>query len=613
MDVEQTAATEPEVPAPGQLADCDLIMKGGITSGVVYPRAATHLAQKYRFRNLGGASAGAIAAAFVAAAEFGRASGGFARLDEIPTELGSRLATIFQPSAATAPMHRVLLAFIAKNATKRSKVAAVWSAVRALAGWGALVAFGAVALVGAGLALLWQLLDRGPFDWWAAALNFLLWLPVAVLAGVAVGGWLAVKEAMRRVEANGFGLCDGHSTPGPVPLTDWMHTQLQDLAGLPAGSPPLTFGQLWGAKAVADYVKYVGDGSELGLKPFRRGILRRQRVIDLVVMTTNLTQRRPHRFPFESRRFYWCRSCLSRYFDDAVLNHLACFDGAGDDPPASRAVEVAGRLRTITMTCPLHPSTVVRPLPSPADVPVLVGARLSLSFPGLISAVPLQFIDYARKPEHVAMVIAWLSDGGIASNFPMHLFDSPFPGRPTFGFDLQPMTVEHGSEPVIIPQRRGGGPSHGLSGLLGFAKAILETMQNWSDSTQLGMNTFSDRVPEIRLSKDQGGINLTMPPTVVTEIADRGAAAAALLDPFDLPSHQQDRAEMSLRLLDELLSGMNDSLAGGFSTTIDGLNPLRRNAVGELFTVVGGWADKHPLSSGNSPRLQADLRISPSQ
>ena len=70
---------------------------------------------------------------------------------------------------------------------------------------------------------------------------------------------------------------------------------------------------------------------------------------------------------------------------------------------------------------------------------------------------------------------------------------------------------------------------------------------------------------------------------------------------------------MSLRLLDELLSGMNDSLVGGFSATIDGLNPLRRNAVGELFTVVGGWADKHPLSSGNSPRLQADLRISPRQ
>ena len=282
MDVDQVAVTEPEAPTPAQLPDCDLIMKGGITSGVVYPRAASHLAKRYRFRNLGGASAGAIAAAFVAAAEFGRESGGFTKLEQIPTEVGERLGTIFQPSTATAPMHQVLLAFVAPGATTVSKMAAVWSAVRALAGWGVLVAFGAVALAGAGLAVLWQLLDRGPFDWWSAALNFLLWLPVAVLAGVAVGGWLAVKEAMRRVEANGFGLCDGHSTKGPVPLTDWMHTQLQDLAGLPAGSPPLTFGQLWGPEAVADYVKYIGEGSELDLKPFRRGILRRQRVIDLV-------------------------------------------------------------------------------------------------------------------------------------------------------------------------------------------------------------------------------------------------------------------------------------------------------------------------------------------
>ena len=70
---------------------------------------------------------------------------------------------------------------------------------------------------------------------------------------------------------------------------------------------------------------------------------------------------------------------------------------------------------------------------------------------------------------------------------------------------------------------------------------------------------------------------------------------------------------MSLRLLDQLLSEINESLAEGFSTSIDGLNPLRKKAVSGLFTVVGGWGDQHPLSSGDSPRLQADLRISPRQ
>lgn len=50
----------------------DLTMQGGTTSGVVYPLAVCELAGEFRFRNVGGASAGAIAAAFTAAAELGR-------------------------------------------------------------------------------------------------------------------------------------------------------------------------------------------------------------------------------------------------------------------------------------------------------------------------------------------------------------------------------------------------------------------------------------------------------------------------------------------------------------------------------------------------------------
>ena len=50
----------------------DLTMQGGTTSGVVYPLAVCELATSFRFRNVGGASAGAIAAAITAAAELGR-------------------------------------------------------------------------------------------------------------------------------------------------------------------------------------------------------------------------------------------------------------------------------------------------------------------------------------------------------------------------------------------------------------------------------------------------------------------------------------------------------------------------------------------------------------
>jgi hypothetical protein len=77
---------------PGKPKYCDMVMKGGITSGVVYPTAICELAGQYQFRNIGGASAGAIAAAAAAAAEFGRQNGvsdSFAQLGKLPSEFGS--------------------------------------------------------------------------------------------------------------------------------------------------------------------------------------------------------------------------------------------------------------------------------------------------------------------------------------------------------------------------------------------------------------------------------------------------------------------------------------------------------------------------------------------
>ena len=70
---------------------CDLVMKGGVTSGIVYPKAIHRLAQHYRFKNIGGSSAGAIAAAVTAAAEYQRRrsgrSDGFELLRQLPETL----------------------------------------------------------------------------------------------------------------------------------------------------------------------------------------------------------------------------------------------------------------------------------------------------------------------------------------------------------------------------------------------------------------------------------------------------------------------------------------------------------------------------------------------
>ncbi len=68
-------------------------MKGGITSGVVYPSAVVELAKTHRFRSIGGTSAGVIAAAATAAAEYGRreGTGGFEELESLPTWLAQRI------------------------------------------------------------------------------------------------------------------------------------------------------------------------------------------------------------------------------------------------------------------------------------------------------------------------------------------------------------------------------------------------------------------------------------------------------------------------------------------------------------------------------------------
>ena len=92
--------------------ECDLVMKGGITSGVIYPRLVSRLSEVYTFRCIGGTSAGAIAAAAAAAAQLGVLAGtnrqAFEMLDKLPDVLGapvggtggSKLFSLFQPQPA---------------------------------------------------------------------------------------------------------------------------------------------------------------------------------------------------------------------------------------------------------------------------------------------------------------------------------------------------------------------------------------------------------------------------------------------------------------------------------------------------------------------------------
>jgi hypothetical protein len=179
-----------------ELPQCDVVMKGGITSGVVYPRLIARLARDYRFRSIGGTSAGAIAAAACAAAELGRQSGrvpdAFERLQKLPTELGhvaegnrhSRLSRLFRPAEHLRAHHAVLL----RALNQRSMVQTLRSGLGALLPrfW-PLLALGLLLTALATTALVAHLLP-GPHTHagLAAAALVLLWS-----LGVCIAGFIA--------------------------------------------------------------------------------------------------------------------------------------------------------------------------------------------------------------------------------------------------------------------------------------------------------------------------------------------------------------------------------------------------------------------------------------
>jgi predicted acylesterase/phospholipase RssA len=598
--------------------ECDIIMKGGITSGIVYPLAAVHLSKTHRFRRVGGASAGAIAAAFVAAAEKGRAAGGFERIAELPEELGAELHFLFQPSASTKPGYEMLMALVEPTRSPLAKLArGIWIPLRSR--WKLAVAvFGTAMVPGFALALGLDGRSGGPIDWGNVVQMAALWAPLAAVASVAAALIRTAQTTVSALAANGFGLCDGHTTAfaGHQPLTDWMTSKLDQVAGIADGAGPLTFGDLWGPTGIATFDGAVPVGaSVLELKPREQRELRAERDIDLEVMTTNLSLCRPYRFPFESRIFFFCSDCFARYFPAGVVKQMMSHSDAVPDKPWQWTDDAgSAHQKTISMLCPLHPGTRTRHFPRPADVPVVVAARLSLSFPALISAVPMCYVDYSRSPEYVELVTVWFSDGGIASNFPMHLFDSIWPIRPTFGIDLQPLDVEHGEQLTYLPTR-GEARSHPIASMLSFGHSILNTMQNWVDTTQLTLPAYRKRVAEIRLAPQEGGMNLRMPAKVITTIAGRGGEAAALFDDFSLAEHQRSRFETSMAMIDDLLAGLNASTAAGFEAVVTDSSPGERVAAArQLLAQATQWENTdHPATHGNLPHPNPELRLVPRQ
>ncbi|MDZ4286372.1 MAG: patatin-like phospholipase family protein, partial [Prosthecobacter sp.] len=278
---------------------CDMVMKGGITSGVVYPLAIHRLSEEFIFKNIGGTSAGAIAAAAAAVAEAtrGTPSGGFEKLKDLPAFLqgaapdiaGSNLLAFFQPQPRCRRLFRLGTVALGERETLWQTLKIATGVVRLywlpfLLGVLPAALFLAAACCGA---------DGG--FWWACLAAAAVLGLIGAVAAIAV---TLSREISGPLPENFYGLCSGmtddfRDVSGGVPakrgkpLTYWLHEYLNSYLGRGPTDVPVTFGDLWGPEP-----QLQPDG-EPGTEP-------EEKKVNLEMMTTCLTYGRPYRLPFRN-------------------------------------------------------------------------------------------------------------------------------------------------------------------------------------------------------------------------------------------------------------------------------------------------------------------------
>jgi hypothetical protein len=453
---------------------CDLVMKGGITSGVAYGGVLIALGREFRLAGIGGTSAGAIGAAIAAAAEYRRQSGGPSSFAELLQRPAYELATpgfmtsLVQAEPAARPALRAGLALLRQ---RRAPWRRGLSALRILV-WSRWWAALAPALAGGGATFAVVRADAPVAI--EVSLLVLLWLFVLGLA-VAIPVALVARATRRLLEdaEYGFGMCTGMPPKGSKrpAITSWLHDTIQQVAGRPLDAP-LTFADLAAHE------------------------------IELAMVTTDLGAARAVRLPLRREQRYWfdLRE-LGKLFPPAVLAHLKAVSEPGPDG--------------------------LRELPH-AELPVVVAVRMSLSVPVLFSSVPLHPEPGRRS---------WFTDGGVTSNFPISLFDAWLPSRPTFGIDMRPFPLRGGTpdrraaERVFLPAAEGPVPPRwdDVTGVATLVQQVVDAVQNWRDSAQAELDGFRDRVCVLRLGEGEGGLHLDMDAMTLRQLVNDGREAGRRL------------------------------------------------------------------------------------
>jgi len=492
---------------------CDLVMKGGITSGIIYPHAVCQLAITKRLNRVGGTSAGAIAAGAAAAAELGRDAGrtdtGYARLAALPAALAeitagghTRLYHLFQPQRSTTALYRLLAVMIGRGGRWNKAIRALLAAVRLIVAVPGLIGIGFPAAVLAGA--IWQGAAWGIL---AAVLLLIVGVGLAVI-------WSLIQRVARDLPKNHFGLCSGLQHPGSrqPALTEWLVEEFDRIAAKDATTGPLTYGDLTAHD------------------------------IELAMFTTDLSAGTQNQVPFRTRTWAFDPTEFRELFPERIVDWMI------DHPPAPRDDADARVFDAFA-------ANGLCPLPLADDLPIIIGVRMSLSFPVLLSTVPLHAFDYSQKPPTI--VRHRFSDGGITSNFPIHFFDTAIPNHPTFGINLVATDRLHvdQAQNVWMPDSNSEGilaRSQPVETIGGFVGALRNSVQNWADSMQTRVPGYRDRIVAVQHTKTEGGMNLDMEKDVVLGLAKRGQYAGSRAGSFDFINHRWVRLRSFLQTLEEI-------------------------------------------------------------
>jgi hypothetical protein len=131
-----------------------------------------------------------------------------------------------------------------------------------------------------------------------------------------------------------------------------------------------------------------------------------------------------------------------------------------------------------------------------------------------------------------------------------------------------------------------------------FFGQILNAARNWRDNMQAELPGYRDRICQIRLTGEQGGLNLNMPAGVVKALVERGSAAGEKVtspDSFDWNKHRITRFRTMMQMLQQSLGELGFRRPGVYQ----GEHPGRI----AFHTVVREWQDMGEPPAPPAPGL----------